>query len=85
MIPGGSLNEHHLIPKSYGGTEKYVMHKSCHSKIHSLFSEADLAYVFNSFPALLRHPGIQSFVKWVRKQDPETTIRHRRPKDNGLG
>lgn len=82
MIPGSSLNEHHLIPKSYGGSEKFVIHKVCHSKIHSLFSEAELAFVYNSFEKLKESPDIQKFIKWIRKQDPEVIVPHRRPREH---
>ena len=80
MIPGASLNEHHLVPKSYGGAEKHVMHKVCHNKIHSVLSEAELALIYNSFEKLKEHPEIQKFIKWVRKQDPEINVGHRRPR-----
>lgn len=79
MVKGTSLNEHHLVPKSQGGTEKWVMHKACHSKIHSVFSEAELARVYNTFEKLREHEAMKSFIKWVRKQDPERVIRHDRP------
>lgn len=80
MIEGPSLNEHHLVPKSYGGTERYVMHKVCHNKIHSLFTEAELAVVYNTFEKLREQPAIRSFVKWIRKQHPERMVKHRRPR-----
>lgn len=80
MIPGPSLNEHHLIPRMYGGTKKYVVHKVCHSKIHSVFTEAELANVYNTFEKLRSHPDIASFIKWVRKQDPQFNTKHFRPR-----
>jgi 5-methylcytosine-specific restriction endonuclease McrA len=79
MVAGHTLNEHHLVPRSYGGTERYIMHRVCHSKIHSVFSEAELAYVYNTFEKLREQPAIRSFVKWVRKQNPEHMTKHRRP------
>ncbi|RYZ67880.1 MAG: HNH endonuclease [Proteobacteria bacterium] len=78
MKAGASVNEHHLIPRMYGGIEKYVMHRVCHSKIHSVFTESELAAVYNTFAKLLDHPDIKSFVKWVRKQDPLFNTKHRR-------
>lgn len=79
MVRGESLNEHHLIPKSYGGTIKYVMHRTCHSKIHSVFTEQELATAYCTFESLRAHPAMQSFVKWIRKQHPEAMVRHRSP------
>lgn len=78
MVTGTTLNEHHLTPRSYGGTDRYIMHRVCHGKIHSLFSEAELAFVYNSFEKLREHPDIQSFIKWIRKQNPERILKHRK-------
>jgi len=80
MVVGSSVNDHHLIPRMYGGTQKYSVHKVCHSKIHSVFSEAELAYVYNSFEKLRSHPEIIKFLKWVRKQDSEFMTKHHRPR-----
>jgi 5-methylcytosine-specific restriction endonuclease McrA len=76
MVKGRSLNEHHLIPRMYGGVERYVMHKVCHSKLHSVFNEGELAHKYNTFEKLREHPQIVSFIKWVRKQDPELMTKH---------
>lgn len=75
---GTSLNEHHLIPRMYGGIEKYVMHRVCHSKIHSAISEHDLAFNYNTFERLREQPDLKRFIKWIRKQDPEFNTKHRR-------
>lgn len=80
MIEGPSLNEHHLIPKSFGGTDRHVMHKVCHAKIHSVFSEAELAFIYKSFERIREHPEMKKFIKWVRKQSPESIARHRGPR-----
>ena len=39
LIPGPSVDEHHLRPRSQGGRDTVRMHRVCHSKIHSLFTE----------------------------------------------
>ena len=78
MIAGPSLNEHHLIPKMYGGREKYKIHRVCHSKIHSVFDEWTLAKVYFTFEQLRRNEEIAGFIKWVRKQDPEKNTKHAR-------
>ena len=73
LIDGPSIDEHHLIPKLKGGRKgpTVILHKVCHGKIHSLFSEAELARVYNSIEKLLEHEEIQKFVGWVRKKPPE--------------
>ncbi len=64
------ISEHHLIPKSRGGKDKYPLHDICHRKIHATFTEKELAQDFYTFDALRNHPDIASFVKWVSKKDP---------------
>ncbi len=69
MLPGGA-NQHHLIPKSFGGRETVLLHRICHDKIHATLSEKDLARDYASIEALLRHPEIRRFVAWVRRRPP---------------
>jgi len=66
-------NKHHLHPKSKGGKsdDVVVLHKICHDKIHSVFTNKELADQYNTIDALLTHPDIQKFVKWVKKKAPD--------------
>lgn len=57
------------------------MHVICHSKIHSLFSEAELARNYSTVEALLGHAEIDRFVKWVKKRPPEFRSRNAKHKD----
>ncbi len=82
MLKGSaSLNEHHLIPRMYGGIEKSVVHRVCHSKIHSVLSESELAFEFNTFAKLREHADLRRFIKWVRKRDPDFNTKHVRPRE----
>lgn len=78
LIAGPSVNRHHLVPKTFGGKEAVWIHRVCHSKIHSLFSERELLKLYHNFEALLRHEEIIKFVKWVRKKDPEYYSKNKR-------
>ncbi|MEM1025820.1 MAG: HNH endonuclease [Myxococcota bacterium] len=80
LIEGPTVDRHHLVPKSEGGKAWINIHRICHTKIHSLFSERELAAVYSSVEALLGHEEIQKFVRWVRKQPPEVVARHRKPR-----
>lgn len=71
MIPGRSLNEHHLIPKKYKGKETITIHRICHSKIHSLFTEKELERYYHTPERIMEHEEMIKFVKWVRKKPPE--------------
>jgi len=65
-----NISEHHLIPKSKKGKEKFPIHNICHRKIHSVFSEKELAQTYNTWDALKNHEEIQKFIVWVKKKDP---------------
>lgn len=62
------VDEHHLIPVSQGGKDKFRIHRVCHTKIHSLFTEAELAHDYFTWEALLEHTDIQSFIQWVKRK-----------------
>ncbi|WP_194715645.1 HNH endonuclease family protein [Noviherbaspirillum soli] len=79
MVPGPSLNEHHMVPKSHRGRDTVTMHRICHSKIHSVFSERELATYYHTIERLLERDEIRKFVGWVRKKDPEYFDRNRKP------
>ncbi len=69
-VPKAHESVHHLIPKTFKGKEVVVLHKLCHSKIHSVFTERELLQHYNTVPRLLENEEIQKFVKWVSKKDP---------------
>jgi hypothetical protein len=73
LVPGASIDEHHLIPKLKGGRKgpTVMLHKVCHAKIHSVFKEGELARTYNTIEKLLEHEEIQKFVVWVAKKHPE--------------
>ena len=71
MIAGPSVDQHHFVPKSRGGRVKTPLHRICHRKLHSLFTEKELAGPYATPEALLAHPDIQTFVTWVARRPPE--------------
>jgi len=70
--PLGSMNvdRHHLIPKTFKGTQQFFVHKICHRKIHSVFTEKELYKSFHTWEALQAHPEIETFIVWVAKKEP---------------
>ena len=72
-IPPDLESRHHLIPRLKGGKHGpiAILHEICHGKIHSVFTEAELARDWNSIERLLTHPEIVRFVRWVAKRPPE--------------
>lgn len=63
-------DDHHLIPKCFGGKETVLLHRICHSKIHSTFSERELKNQYNTIEKLKTHPEIIKFIKWVANKPP---------------
>ena len=65
-IPDSMKDAHHLVPKSKGGRQTQFLHRICHRQIHALFTETELARKYSTVEALLAHPEIELFVKWVK-------------------
>lgn len=70
LIKGKTVNEHHLVPKTYKGRETVTLHIICHTKIHSIFSEKELRDYYHTPERLREHPEMEKFIKWVSKKDP---------------
>ena len=62
------IEEHHLVPKTFGGKEKVSIHKMCHQKIHATFSERELFNHYHTPERIVEHEEIQKFVKWIQKK-----------------
>lgn len=71
MVAGASVNQHHLIPRTYGGRETVTMHRICHDKIHAVLSERDLRDAYHDFESLRAHPDLARFIRWVARKHPE--------------
>lgn len=71
MIPGRSVNAHHLIPKSKKGKDADPCHVVCHDAIHANYTEAELAAVYNTWEKLRAAPKLQAFLKWIRSKPAE--------------
>jgi hypothetical protein len=71
MLGTVNVEEHHLIPKTFKGTETISIHKICHRAIHASLTERELEKEYYTVEKLLTHFDIQQFVKWVRLKPPE--------------
>lgn len=56
----------------------WYIHRVCHSKIHSVFTNKELERGLHTFEALRAHEDIQRFVTWVRKKPPTFIGRNKR-------
>jgi hypothetical protein len=78
MNAGDIVDEHHLIPKSKGGREKFLVHKLCHKTIHATLTETQLARTYHTWEALRAQPEIARFIAWVQNKPTALMVRTRR-------
>ena len=82
MRAGPSVDHHHFVPRSEGGRASAWVHRVCHRKVHSLFTERELAKEFATPEAIRAHPEMQTFLRWVARKHPEfysrTATSHRK-------
>ena len=71
-MPQKSMSKHHMIPSSRGGKSKdiVVLHKICHDKLHSVFTEKEMEKHYHTIDRLKEHEDIQKFIKWISRKDP---------------
>lgn len=63
-------DEHHVVPKSRGGHKRVYLHRICHSKIHSVFTNRELENYYNTMDKVKEHPDIRKFVNWIERKPP---------------
>lgn len=73
------MNDHHLIPKTYKGTETVTIHVICHNKIHTVFSESELLRYYHTPERINSHPEMAKFIHWLRNKPAEFKSRNKRP------
>jgi 5-methylcytosine-specific restriction enzyme A len=78
-----ALTEHHLLPRSEGGTQEHValLCRQCHSTVHATFHNKTLAVLYSKIEALRSASELQAYLKWVRRQDPTSRFRTRKKND----
>ena len=65
-----NVDRHHLVPKAFKGKEQFFVHKICHRKIHSVFTERELMLKYHTWEALQAHPDMYLFIAWVARKPP---------------
>jgi len=86
MSEPAALDAHHLVPRSQGGREAFLVHRVCHRKIHATLTERELARDYRTWEALRAHPEIAAFVGWVARRPPgfvDGSVRTRRMRRRG--
>ena len=75
----GNESKHHLVPKSRGGSygPTATLHEICHKQIHALFSDRELAILYNDINSLKDHRDVKRFIKWISKKPLEFNVKIR--------
>ena len=87
----GELTRHHLIPRSRHNQKRNkrmfdrrevkeriaLLCRPCHKNVHAILDNKELEKDYNTVEALVAHPGIEKFTRWVSKR-PGTAVRVRR-------
>ncbi len=47
-MAGGSVNRHHLVPRSRNGRDAAALHRVCHTAIHAALLEKELVRQYNT-------------------------------------
>lgn len=90
-----ALTRHHLIPQSRHNkartqrefsraemkTEIALLCRPCHSQVHRVFSNQQLADYYHTVERLLSHDDIVKFINWVKKRPAGQKIRVRSQRD----
>jgi len=65
-----NIDEHHLIPKTFKGKDKERLHKICHRKLHSVFTEREMKNLYHTWDSIRGNEEICKFINWVKKKEP---------------
>ena len=85
------VTRHHLIPRTRHKNKRNKkifdreevrtrladLCRPCHKFIHSVLSEKDMEFDYNTVEQLAGHPEIRKFVEWVRTKPPGLRVRTR--------
>lgn len=72
--------QHHIVPKSKGGTETVSACYSCEDFIHKTWDHNQLRDTYNNVDTIVADTRFQSFLKWLRRQPIGTDFRTKRNK-----
>lgn len=76
-----NVSLHHLVPKEEGGRHgpTIPLCQPCHSTIHLIFSNRELAKEYDSVEKLKAAPALKKYLNWIRRRNIEK-ISNRRSK-----
>jgi hypothetical protein len=72
--------KHHLTPRCKKGKETVPVCIDCGNQIHELFSISELNSQYDTVEKLKNHPGMQKWIRWVRKRPFGICIKRKKKK-----
>jgi hypothetical protein len=63
------------VPKSRKGKVTVLLCRTCHSQIHAIYTEKELAARYGTLAELLAAAEFQPWIAWIRKRKPTARIR----------
>jgi len=81
MILPENLTRHHTVPKSRGGRVTEPVCRTCHDQIHAMFTEKQLEREMPDLGSLRAHPDFATYLRWVRRKNPDKRFCVRRRKE----
>ena len=75
-----SVSRHHLVPREEGGRygPTVALCQPCHSTVHLLLTNRELARRYATVEALQQAPELQKYLHWVRRSRVEHISNRRR-------
>lgn len=67
--------KHHLIPKCKKGKLTIDCCETCENFCHSVWENNELRDTYNNIESILESEPFQRFLKWRRKQSPDTLFK----------
>lgn len=76
----GTVSRHHLVPREEGGRHgpTVALCQPCHSTVHLLLTNRELARRYATVEALQLAPELQKYLHWVRRSRVEHISNRRR-------
>ncbi len=85
---GVMLTRHHLVPRALHRKKRFqknhdrkelqsnvlMICRSCHSQLHAVMTEKEMADRYNTLEAILAHPEIIKYAAWAQKRNPSGRI-----------
>jgi len=76
------LTDHHIVPKSRGGTELVAICRNCHRQLHVLFGNKTLEAELNTVDVIMANEQLIKYLAWVEKRPFGSVHKAKRSKDS---